>query len=241
MWCTYITMSIFLINVWRKLLCPTWDHCDQNLAAKIIHSHFCIWINSNVFVHLLSFGLPVLEESCLLGSGLVPRLSFGSTLRTYKMAMRGASSACHRDMKSNINSQVNQAPRLSISNVIWILSSDTICKLTQPIIFKYCSLSQVEAQNPWGATWRASTRGSGRTWGRRRLQRRRTMKRSSSLAKPPWKQYRSSPPRWTLLDLFNRSLIGSCWSWSAATSSRSHSLTAQNSILLWSSSTRSST
>ena len=108
MWCTYITMSIFLINVWRKLLCPTWDHCDQNLAAKIIHSHFCLWINSNVFVHLLSFGLPVLEESCLLGSGLVPRLSFGSTLRTYKMAMRGASSACQRDTRSNINYQVRQ-------------------------------------------------------------------------------------------------------------------------------------
>ena len=90
------------------LLCPTWDHCDQNLAAKIIHSHFCIWINSNVFVHLLSFGLPVLEESCLLGSGLVPRLWFGSTLRTYKMAMRGASSACQRDTRSNINYQVRQ-------------------------------------------------------------------------------------------------------------------------------------
>ena len=27
------------------LLCPTWDHCDQNLAAKIIHSQFCLWIN----------------------------------------------------------------------------------------------------------------------------------------------------------------------------------------------------
>ena len=134
MWCTYITMSIFLINVWRKLLCPTWDHCDQNLAAKIIHSHFCIWINSNVFVHLLSFGLPVLEESCLLGSGLVPRLSFGSTLRTYKMAMRGASSACHRDMKSNINSQVRpgtspQYQLCYLDLVIWY-SSRQHCRLT---------------------------------------------------------------------------------------------------------------
>ena len=43
------------------MLCPTWDHCDQNLAAKIIHSHFCLWINSNVFVHLLSFGLTKLQ------------------------------------------------------------------------------------------------------------------------------------------------------------------------------------